>query len=235
MTRVWIVAIIAVCFSCEAVWASASDPAPAAAAAASGLVDLNLASKEQLMTLPGIGEEEAGKIIDGRPYSEKTELLRKKILPSSLLYRIIDKLTINFKAFNEVGKAKEKETFLAEMRSSKTIRTVKTASGLSYQDLKAGHGAKVVNGKKVRVQYTGWLQDGTKFDSSLDRNKPITFTLGKGEVIRGWDEGIQTMRAGGKRRLIIPPVLAYGDKGSGGKIPPKATLVFDVEVLDVEP
>ncbi|ACH38129.1 peptidylprolyl cis-trans isomerase, FKBP-type [Citrifermentans bemidjiense Bem] len=187
------------------------------------------------MTLPGIGEEEAGKIIDGRPYSAKTELSRKKILPSSLLYRILDKTTIDFKAFNDTGKTKEKEAFLAEMRSSKTIRTVKTASGLSYQDLKEGHGAKVVNGKKVLVQYTGWLQDGTKFDSSLDRNKPITFTLGKGEVIRGWDEGIKTMRAGGKRRLIIPPVLAYGDKGSGSKIPPKATLVFDVEVLDVEP
>lgn len=187
------------------------------------------------MTLPGIGEEEAGKIIEGRPYSEKSELLRKKILPSSVLYPILDKTTIDLKAFSEAVKASGKEDFLAEMRRSKTIKTVKARSGLSFQDLKVGDGAKVVTGKKVRVHYTGWLEDGTKFDSSLDRKKPITFTLGKGEVIRGWDEGIQTMRAGGKRRLIIPARLAYGDKGSGGKIPPKATLIFDVEVVDVEP
>lgn len=107
-------------------------------------------------------------------------------------------------------------------------------SGLKYQDLQEGDGAKAEAGKQVSVHYTGWLEDGTKFDSSLDRNEPFSFALGKGQVIRGWDEGVAGMQVGGKRRLTIPPQLGYGSRGAGGVIPPNATLVFEVELLDVQ-
>ena len=108
-----------------------------------------------------------------------------------------------------------------------------TASGLQYWDLGTGHGATAVSGRRVRVHYTGWLTDGTKFDSSLDRNQPFEFILGAGQVIKGWDEGVAGMKVGGKRQLRIPPSLAYGSSG-GGPIPPNATLVFDVELLEVK-
>jgi FKBP-type peptidyl-prolyl cis-trans isomerase FkpA len=107
-------------------------------------------------------------------------------------------------------------------------------SGLKYQDLKVGDGAIAESGKTVQVHYTGWLTDGTKFDSSVDRGQPFSFRLGAGNVIRGWDEGVKGMRIGGKRKLTIPPDLGYGAAGTpGGPIPPNATLVFDVELLDV--
>jgi peptidylprolyl isomerase len=107
------------------------------------------------------------------------------------------------------------------------------ASGLQYWEIVVGTGATAVSGKPVSVHYTGWLTSGEKFDSSLDRGKPFVFTLGAGEVIRGWDEGVAGMKAGGKRQLRIPPALGYGDSGAGGAIPPNATLIFDVELLDV--
>jgi len=110
-------------------------------------------------------------------------------------------------------------------------KTVKTPSGLQYQDIRAGSGSSPEPGQMVVVHYTGWLTDGKKFDSSLDRNEPFSFTLGRGQVIRGWDEGVATMKPGGKRRLIIPPNLGYGASGAGDAIPPNATLVFDVELL----
>lgn len=107
----------------------------------------------------------------------------------------------------------------------------KLASGLVYEDLVVGNGKMADPGLTVNVHYTGWLTDGTKFDSSLDRNQPFSFTLGQGQVIPGWDQGVKGMRVGGKRKLTIPPDLGYGAQGAGGVIPPNATLVFEVELL----
>ncbi|WP_395676438.1 FKBP-type peptidyl-prolyl cis-trans isomerase [Inquilinus sp.] len=116
-------------------------------------------------------------------------------------------------------------------------RTV-TASGLEIEDLEVGTGDEAKAGVTVTVHYTGWLRnaDGTpgrKFDSSKDRNEPFRFPLGGGRVIQGWDEGVQGMKIGGKRRLVIPAALGYGARGAGGVIPPNATLIFDVELLGV--
>lgn len=108
-----------------------------------------------------------------------------------------------------------------------------TQSGLKYRDDVMGGGDEAGRGKRVRVHYTGRLDDGTKFDSSRDRDEPFGFTLGVGQVIAGWDEGVAGMRVGGRRTLVIPPALGYGARGAGGVIPPHATLVFDVELLDV--
>lgn len=110
---------------------------------------------------------------------------------------------------------------------------VTTPSGLKYVEIKEGTGATPKAGQTVVVHYTGTLEDGTKFDSSRDRNQPFSFKLGAGQVIKGWDEGLSTMKIGGRRQLIIPPDLGYGARGAGGVIPPNATLVFDVELLRV--
>jgi peptidylprolyl isomerase len=112
-------------------------------------------------------------------------------------------------------------------------KTVTTASGLKYSDIKVGNGASPVKGKQVKVHYTGTLESGKKFDSSVDRNEPFSFVIGVGQVIPGWDEGVMSMKVGGKRKLIIPSKLGYGERGAGGVIPPNATLLFDVELLDV--
>ncbi len=109
-----------------------------------------------------------------------------------------------------------------------------TPSGLQYDDLAVGEGAAARSGQHVTVHYTGWLADGKKFDSSLDRGDPFAFNLGQGQVIAGWDEGVQGMKVGGKRKLTIPPDLGYGPRGAGGVIPPNATLLFEVELLGVE-
>lgn len=115
----------------------------------------------------------------------------------------------------------------------KDVKT--TPSGLKYAILKAGDGAEAKKGQKVRVHYTGWLEDGgKKFDSSVDRDEPFEFTLGVGQVIKGWDEGVAGMKTGEKRQLVIPAKLGYGDRGAGGVIPPGATLIFDVELLGVK-
>jgi FKBP-type peptidyl-prolyl cis-trans isomerase len=112
--------------------------------------------------------------------------------------------------------------------------TITTASGLQYQDDVFGTGTEAFPGSSVTVHYTGWLTDGTKFDSSVDRGTPYTFVLGTGSVIAGWDEGVAGMKVGGVRILTIPSDLAYGPGGSGGTIPPNATLIFRVELLDVQ-
>jgi FKBP-type peptidyl-prolyl cis-trans isomerase FkpA len=109
-----------------------------------------------------------------------------------------------------------------------------TPSGLKYEDLQEGSGADAKTGDTVDVHYTGWLTNGTKFDSSLDRNRPFSFQIGAGRVIKGWDEGVAGMKVGGKRKLMIPPELGYGARGAGGVIPPNAELVFEVELLKVK-
>ena len=108
-----------------------------------------------------------------------------------------------------------------------------TDSGLKIEELSMGAGDVADKGNQVRVHYTGWLTDGTKFDSSVDRKQPFDFTLGQGMVIQGWDEGVAGMQVGGKRKLTIPPQLGYGAQGAGGVIPPNATLVFEVELLAI--
>lgn len=109
-----------------------------------------------------------------------------------------------------------------------------TPNGLQFIEVVPGTGDEARAGQQVTVHYTGWLTNGTKFDSSRDRGDPFAFALGRGQVIRGWDEGVAGMRVGGQRRLIIPPDLGYGARGAGGVIPPNATLIFDVELLKVQ-
>ncbi len=118
--------------------------------------------------------------------------------------------------------------------SSSSTKAVTTPSGLQYEDLAVGAGASPQTGQTVVVHYTGWLTDGTKFDSSVDRGRPFEFSIGRGQVIKGWDEGVATMKIGGKRKLTIPAELGYGSRGAGGLIPPGATLVFEVELLGLK-
>lgn len=124
-------------------------------------------------------------------------------------------------------------TMTVNEKGSNAGETV-TASGLKYVDQVVGAGDVAVAGKTVSVHYTGWLENGKKFDSSVDRGQPFSFPLGAGRVIKGWDEGVQGMKIGGKRKLTIPSDLGYGSRGAGGVIPPNATLIFDVELLEVK-
>ena len=113
------------------------------------------------------------------------------------------------------------------------MSSTQTPSGLAVEELTVGTGDAAQAGQNVTVHYTGWLTDGTKFDSSKDRGQAFSFSLGARRVIAGWDEGVQGMRVGGVRKLTIPPTLGYGTRGAGGVIPPNATLVFEVELLSV--
>ncbi|NJL10295.1 MAG: FKBP-type peptidyl-prolyl cis-trans isomerase [Calothrix sp. SM1_7_51] len=112
-------------------------------------------------------------------------------------------------------------------------KTITTPSGLKYKEIKEGDGETPQKGQKVKVHYTGTLENGNKFDSSRDRGQPFEFNIGVGQVIKGWDEGVGSMKVGGRRELIIPAELGYGARGAGGVIPPNATLLFDVELLGV--
>ncbi len=128
-------------------------------------------------------------------------------------------------------------TSFAEENPAETAtdeKIITTESGLQYIDMVIGQGPQAQSGQMATVHYTGWLENGKKFDSSLDRNEPFPFRLGSGMVIKGWEEGVSTMKKGGKRKLIIPPNLGYGARGAGGGlIPPHATLIFDVELIDL--
>jgi FKBP-type peptidyl-prolyl cis-trans isomerase len=130
-------------------------------------------------------------------------------------------------AYNQIN-ANSKNANPAESSNLTTL-----PSGLKYEDLKVGDGQEAATGDSVKVHYTGWLENGTKFDSSVDRGQPFEFNLGAGMVIKGWDEGVAGMKVGGKRKLVIPPELGYGAQGAGGVIPPNAVLIFEVELLDV--
>ncbi|HEY7634413.1 MAG TPA: FKBP-type peptidyl-prolyl cis-trans isomerase [Gemmatimonadales bacterium] len=136
-------------------------------------------------------------------------------------------------ACRSTDKPRTTEGFAAELGVD-TTKMTKMPSGLRYQDVTEGKGAEAVAGHAVTVHYTGWLPDGKKFDSSRDHGQPFTFTLGAGQVIAGWDQGVEGMRVGGRRKLVLPPDLAYGAAGAPPDIPAGATLVFDVEVLDVK-
>jgi FKBP-type peptidyl-prolyl cis-trans isomerase len=113
-------------------------------------------------------------------------------------------------------------------------KVITTKSGLKYEELKEGTGTEAKKGDTVEVHYTGWLTNGKKFDSSVDRGKPFSFRLGAGMVIKGWDEGVAGMKVGGKRKLMIPPELGYGARGAGDAIPPNSELVFEVELLKIK-
>jgi peptidylprolyl isomerase len=125
------------------------------------------------------------------------------------------------------------ETAVTEGNTMPEEDIITTPSGLQYVDTVVGTGAMPESGQRVTVHYTGTLTDGTKFDSSRDLNQPFAFRIGVGQVIKGWDEGVGTMRVGGQRKLIIPPELGYGARGAGGVIPPNATLLFDVELISL--
>lgn len=133
-----------------------------------------------------------------------------------------------------VEKGPEKDQVLGREEPKKEVEmSIKTSSGLLIEDIKVGSGAEAKPGNIISAHYTGTLVDGTKFDSSVDRGEPLSFTLGVGQVIKGWDEGIVGMKVGGKRKLIIPPELAYGARAIGS-IPPNSTLIFEVELMGVK-
>lgn len=156
-------------------------------------------------------------------------------IAASAILSILSSTSVQAADSKKDSKKEVKEEKKENMEKEKdTTKTVTTESGLQYIDLTPGTGALPKTGQTVKVHYTGWLENGKKFDSSVDRGEPFDFTIGVGQVIKGWDEGVSTMKVGGKRKLIIPAKLGYGDRGAGGVIPPGATLIFEVELLGVQ-
>jgi len=171
-----------------------------------GIALMSVGGKGQLIIPPelGYGEQGAGGVIP----------------PNATL--VFDVELVGIRAGSPAAPTQVKEEDL-----------ITTASGLKYYDLEEGDGAVAQSGQNVTVDYTGWLTDGVKFDSSIDRGEPFSFLLGSGGVIKGWDEGVAGMKVGGKRQLVIPPDLGYGASGAGGVIPPNATLIFEVWLISV--
>jgi peptidylprolyl isomerase len=161
---------------------------------------------------------------------------RKEIRTMSNLSRLLSIALTAALLTAASASADEKKPNEPEKKSESKM--TKTASGLQYEDTKGGTGESPKTGQTCVMHYTGWLWEngakGKKFDSSLDRGTPFSFPLGQGRVIKGWDEGVATMKVGGKRTLLIPPDLGYGARGAGGVIPPNATLLFEVELLEVK-
>jgi peptidylprolyl isomerase len=156
----------------------------------------------------------------------------KCLYPDEIKKKEDGKGRVRRKAVAEEKAAEKKPEKRAEAEAGGEVITL--PSGLQYVDRVVGTGASPKKGQTLRVHYTGTLVDGTKFDSSVDRGQPFTFPIGMGHVIKGWDEGVMSMRVGGKRKLIIPPDLAYAERGAGGVIGPNATLIFEVELLGVK-
>lgn len=152
-----------------------------------------------------------------------------------IIYKSQEEIEQDLKKQQELQQQKEKEKAPMEAKqdSKSAEKTTATKSGLKYVDEIVGNGVSPIKGQTVTVHYTGRLENGTKFDSSVDRGQPFKFTIGVGQVIKGWDEGVSTMKVGGKRKLIISPDLGYGARGAGNAIPPNSTLIFDVELLGV--
>jgi FKBP-type peptidyl-prolyl cis-trans isomerase len=198
-----------------------------------GIGLMNKGSKATLIVPSKIGFGEMGRGAVIPPYSTLVYTVELVDIQSKADYdKEQAELKKQEKAKLETAK-KQETTLMNNYLKEKNITAKPTASGLYYVEKVKGTGAKAGPGKKVKVHYTGTLLNGTKFDSSRDRNEPFEFTLGKGQVIKGWDEGIALMNVGGKATLIIPSDIAYGDRDMG-TIPPYSTLVFDVELLDVK-